>query len=658
MRKIAKKAAAVIIAAAVLMCGVGAAFTGCSIKNTDESGTINTDKTVYSNGGTIVQYGDYVYFVNGIPDYTDESGTTNLNGSVVKGGIYRAKINWDRPVSVSDEEDKLFADGVITPDDYEKTRSRATTLYDVLDFEYDIDDYIELHEYTIGTENNSEPATYVDENGVTRQNFVPTQGGASEFSIAVEQVVSKKVGTSGYDGGMWIYDDVIYFASPSTDRDNEGNVEYTRPSFWAYDMTSDALTELYTATENSASVPYAFYKSGDSVYLTTFEHYYANADDEDAGVLTGYIVVNRISGINVVETYELVAKVESVFFPVDEMYDPEDESPADASDLVYLTRKNTESDYNPRGYTLEMISPFSHSGDENVRFSIDTADSENLSVTGLEGGYLYYTKSVTNGNTQLMINSLYTQLNRFDENYNEETCIAPPMGETDPVLCSDTSEYTTILPIPQDSNDMNAPCFMGGNANGIYRVTATGRTQVYNGTITLIGYNSGRIYCTLDTAGENVEDEDASTDTEGDEEEESTSAFISASAYHDFNYQTATILNVGVTPTTTPFSIDFISVNFSKNGNGANMDTTETYVSYFGTYGGTMTDYMYLNKVSGAWESASNVNLKLGEVVFSEAPAITCYDKNCINFLHDHSSWDDYTEDEEEGDNGYFEIEE
>ena len=70
------------------------------------------------------------------------------------------------------------------------------------------------------------------------------------------------------------------------------------------------------------------------------------------------------------------------------------------------------------------------------------------------------------------------------------------------------------------------------------------------------------------------------------------------------------------------------------------------YVSYFANYTATATNYMYINKVSGSY-IRSAMNMRLGEVMPSEETPIVCYDHNCLNFRHDHSSWDDYTEDEE-----------
>ena len=105
MKKALFKVMAVTAAAIMFVCCCGFALAGCG----EQTQTADVTGTVYSNGGSIVQYGDHVYFINGIPDYTDESGTSNVEGRVVKGGIYRAKIRTDRPASVDEEENKLIS---------------------------------------------------------------------------------------------------------------------------------------------------------------------------------------------------------------------------------------------------------------------------------------------------------------------------------------------------------------------------------------------------------------------------------------------------------------------------------------------------------------------------------------------------------------------
>ena len=55
-------------------------------------GTQNTNYTVVGNGGNVVTYGNYVYFINGTRGYEDSDGSANVFGKVIKGGIYRAEF--------------------------------------------------------------------------------------------------------------------------------------------------------------------------------------------------------------------------------------------------------------------------------------------------------------------------------------------------------------------------------------------------------------------------------------------------------------------------------------------------------------------------------------------------------------------------------------
>ena len=92
MKKVIRNVFVLALTLILAFCGLTLMFTGCG-----EDGSASASGKVYSNGGTVVRYGDYVYFINGIPDYTDENGNTNVRGDVVKGGLYRAKIAENRP---------------------------------------------------------------------------------------------------------------------------------------------------------------------------------------------------------------------------------------------------------------------------------------------------------------------------------------------------------------------------------------------------------------------------------------------------------------------------------------------------------------------------------------------------------------------------------
>ena len=163
-----KKLLAVLLSAALCLSAF-AFLTACEPgDNGDESLPV-----VYSNGGTTVRYGDYVYFINGVPEYTDDSGETNRTGSVMKGGLYRAKIVDERPTLSAAEsaEGNLTEDGRV--DHNIKDDSQLKT---VLDFEYEKLDYVDLGEYQIGDPDNNEDAQVLDENGNWVQNKVATNG--------------------------------------------------------------------------------------------------------------------------------------------------------------------------------------------------------------------------------------------------------------------------------------------------------------------------------------------------------------------------------------------------------------------------------------------------------------------------------------------------
>ena len=636
MKKVIRK---VFVLALVLILALGSitlAATGCG-----ESDTESIGGAVYSNGGTVVRYGDYVYFINGVPDYTDENGNTNVRGEVVKGALYRAKIADKRPDNDAAEREEIAKIG---EEAYEKTNDG---LQSVLDFDYELKDYIQLGQYSIG-DGDKQPATKVDPTtGRVLQNIVPLNDKAGEYAIDVEPVVNLKIGTSGYDGGFWIYDGYIYFASPDTDRDKDGNVQYEKATFYSYSIANGSLNKLYTTTEANASIPYGFYKQGKYVYLVTYENYYANSDDEELGIKTGYIVCNEISGGNVKRTEEIVEDVTSVYFPKIENYDPENNPANTAEDFIYYTRDNTRTgDGTATGSTLGMIYPSAIDGGDNTRFDISKSTQGTITIEGIAGGYLYYTRTQSNGKTALICDSLYNELVDHDKSYADSP-VSAPMENIEFTLSSDTSVYTNIVPIANDAPlEEKDPCFIGEKSDGIYRVsadhTSTGTTvnsveiKLYNGAFTLMGQYDGRIYGTVTIGSEESEEEEGS----------STTWFCSASSFESFDNQTLTPISVIYAPDVGNYSLDFFTLDFST-AEGDAADTTETYVAFFSDYTTLATDYMMINKINGAWRTRADV--KLGEVHFTEKTPIVCYDHNCLNPNHDHSAWDDYSEDEEEG---------
>ena len=49
----------------------------------------------------------------------------------------------------------------------------------------------------------------------------------------VQLIAPKRIGTSGYkDGGIFIYDDWVYFASPNNEKNKAGAVQYNKTDFF------------------------------------------------------------------------------------------------------------------------------------------------------------------------------------------------------------------------------------------------------------------------------------------------------------------------------------------------------------------------------------------------------------------------------------------
>ena len=87
MRKLFKNIGIVAIAG-VLACGA-AALSGCAYRFTPPSGGPSADDAVQSQGGFVVQKGEYVYFINGVQAYTED----NTYGSPVKGSLMRIRMS-------------------------------------------------------------------------------------------------------------------------------------------------------------------------------------------------------------------------------------------------------------------------------------------------------------------------------------------------------------------------------------------------------------------------------------------------------------------------------------------------------------------------------------------------------------------------------------
>lgn len=594
----------------IIMCFSAFTFTACGEDDFD----VDASAPVYSNGGTVVEYDGYVYFINGIPDYTDDSGTTNREGEVVKGGLYRAKLVPDHGTVAEEEaKEENLVNGEID--------TNADNLGAVLNFAYEKWDYIKLGEYSIGKSAEDDDALVMGDDGELHQNIVPINGERSEYRISVEPVIQKKIGTSGYDkGGFWIYDGYVFFASPATSRNSSGDVEYEKAEFFCYNLADGSLTSIRKSTEVNAALPYSFYKYGDSVYLVTYESYYANSDDEKKDIKTDYILSTKITNGSVGKTEEIVSGASSVFFTERETYDPEAKTNT-AEDYIYYTRQSDTDGYTTGSTTLEMIAPdgttvgdltANEDGTEQSLPVIAMSSGTSLAIEGVAGGYLYYRIPDNNGNTRLDFTNLYSFLKIYDGE-------APVQNTYSGTLVSNVSDYTSYLPIAGEGGAYVVATASDGVYNlGAVDGVAQEREILAEGSITVLGVHDGIVYGTISSILN------------------AFNAFVRPTDIRN----TLTPLGVDSSLNVGPFKLDFFDV-YKASGDTA--VKTDSYLAYFGQYHAAAVDHMLIVQTNIKYSDGQEirgVSIPLGQETDSEHRVVTCYDDTCLNWLHDHSSWD------------------
>ncbi len=92
---------------------------------------------------------------------------------------------------------------------------------------------------------------------------------------SVQTVVPLIAYSGNSNGGLFIYGDYIYYTSPSTTRDSDGNVNRTSLDFRRTKLDGTGTSSSPIATSTNSSVEYTFTEVGDTVYLM----YVATSED-------------------------------------------------------------------------------------------------------------------------------------------------------------------------------------------------------------------------------------------------------------------------------------------------------------------------------------------------------------------------------------------
>lgn len=326
---------ALALSATVVLAGCG----GESYSSINVVGKQDTSYTVKSQGGNAVQYGNYIYFINGTAGYTDEEGDANIWNSVVKGALYRAELKGAKSGK----------------------------------------------EFVIDTDNaiSSVTGEYVE--------FVTTQGVDYDDNsidvVNVQKIAPKIIGTSGYSsGGIFIYDNFVYYATPNNRKNKAGDVQYNKTDFFRTSLDGKTTQRVFTTEADSSASPYAFYKQDGKVYLVVL----------DGTTLKSIVMNDR----KVEDTLTIAEDVTSAYLPIKSEYDSEDKS-VSAEDYVYFAREVDSDDIQRSGTVLEFMRP---NGEERT---IWLSDGQTASIEAVRDDTVFYRQVQNKSDTVIAYTNLH-----------------------------------------------------------------------------------------------------------------------------------------------------------------------------------------------------------------------------------------------------------
>lgn len=314
----------------------------------------DTSYAVTSQGGSAVSYGNYVYFINGYRGYEDTDGRNNLYGDVVKGGLYRAELNGTKNAA------EPFATFTTTFDNDKQLEFKST------------------------------PSTDYDGNAID--------------VVDVTAIANKTIGTSGYDkGGVFIYDNYVFFASPYNQQDNLGNVLSSRTDFYAMRLNGGRPIRIYTSSADTASAPYSFYMYGGNVYLTVFES--PNV----------YSIKVNLKSFKAESPVLVSENATSVYFPVRDTYYSGIDNNTLADYIYFVRAVSPELDEFQRvGTVIEAARP---DGSENF---LVVSSNNTLTIERADENMLFYRDAISSSSstqTTLRYTNMHDQLLDYSPTY-------------------------------------------------------------------------------------------------------------------------------------------------------------------------------------------------------------------------------------------------
>jgi len=282
--------------------------------------------------------------------------------------------------------------------------------------------------------------------------------------LNVELLIPKVVGFE--KGGLYIFDNYIFYASPTILKDRTGEVRFDLVDFYLAKLDGSGVEKIYATDEYSDIATFSFYKIDNSVYLVVYD---------------GTSIVSvKITNGKVGTVTKMVEKATSVAFPSVLEYNSENYTVQDINKYIYYTRElNNEID----GTILDMGNVLAKVEiGKNIEDKLIQDNVWGYSLNYVKNGGLYYMKYSSGSlNSKLY----YRSLNGLDIANNEEIQLSG-------------TYYNSVLPLN----------FEGGENKGIVVATdsqliyvsdvfvETGMTLLVNEKVTPLFIINGYVYYT------------------------------------------------------------------------------------------------------------------------------------------------------------------
>lgn len=251
-------------------------------------------------------------------------------------------------------------------------------------------------------------------------------------NVIIADVLAPKV--VGFENGaFYIFGNKIYYASPNTEKNEEGEIDYTQTDFFYSNLDGTGVTKIYKTKVASTSFKFAFYQVDSKVVLAVYDSADLFMIDCSSKAVTK--VAEGVTGVALPSVTQT--------------------SSYDGENYVYYTRSSTDDDNVSTGNILAMASL-------NTKTEVSTLKNATFAVKEFKCDKLFYTKKATND-----VSAVYFMTSIADGKF------------------SSNSQDTTKLTDQSFTNSPIVVSFVNGNYQGMVVKNESGYLALIKPTTTL-----------------------------------------------------------------------------------------------------------------------------------------------------------------------------